>query len=136
MSTVAKVYRFLEKNMNYLDRNGLFVHIIDDDEKNLVALLGSKLSERMVNTLVLNTKESGKINVYSNQFFRHDLRIAPVHIGTCFNGKYLSITRDNKSMMKESFFPNKMKNLNGFPFTVSAFDYPPKVSENFSSRIN
>ena len=121
--------------MNYLDRNGLFVHIIDDDEKNLVALLGSKLSERMVNTLVLNTKETGKIDIYSNQFFRHDLRIAPVHIGTFLNGKYLSITRDNKSMLKKSFFPNKMKNLNGFPFTVSAFNYPPKVSENLLYQL-
>ena len=136
MSTITKVYRFLEKHMEYLDRNGVFIHIIDDEEKNLVTLLGSKLSERMVNTLVLNKKETGKIDVYSNQFFRHDLRITPVHIGTFFNGKYLSIIRDNKSMMKESFFPNKMRNLNGFPFTVSAFDYPPKVSENFLSSSN
>ena len=121
----------LQENIENLDTNGNFIHIIEDDEENLKNFLEIKLTERMVNTLVLNVK-ADRIDVYTNAYFSNDLRTQPVMIGTTIQRRF----RSNKKGEMLSFFPNKMRNFNGLHLTVSGFHYPPAVSTLFSTYQN
>ena len=118
----------LQENIDNLDTTGYYIHIIEDDVENLKNFLGMKLTERMVNTIVLNVK-SKRIDVYTNEYFSNDVRTQPVMIGTTIQTRFRSIKKGGKFL----FFPNKMRNLNGFHLTASAFHFPPKVSSTLFS---
>ena len=131
MKTAEKTFNVLQENIEKLDTNANFIHIIEDDAENLKNFLGMKVTERMVNTLVLNV-ESERIDVYTNEYFSNNARTQPIKIGTTIQTRFRSIKKGRKF----SFFPNKMRNLNGFHLTVSAFHFPPKVSTLFSTNQN
>ena len=88
-----------------------------------------------MNTIVLNYQKIDRtrfiINVYTNRYFTKNERVEPVILGNFVNEKF--IAHRTKSVKKSSqeeiiFFPDKLRNLENYKFTVSAFNFPPKVT--------
>lgn len=122
---------FLSNNINKLNTKGFFIYTMNDSKTNVINFLRNKFIERMINTIVLNfrliDKRRSIIDVYTNRYFSNNKRVEPVILGSFIDNKFILIRAISGKMSQISFFPDKLRNLENFHFTVSAFNYPPKV---------
>ena len=123
--------KFLTQNINTVDAGGNFIYLLVDTKLNIENFLTNKLTERYINTIVLNIKTAAKsryiIDVYTKKYFSNNRRVEPYILGSFINNKFIFFDTLSRKMATSSFFPEQMRNLDSYPFTVSAFHYLPKV---------
>ena len=93
IESAEEASKFLTQNINRVDAGGNFIYLLVDTKLNIENFLTNKLTERYINTIVLNIKEAGKsryiIDVYTKKYFSNNRRVEPYILGSFINNKFI-----------------------------------------------
>ena len=117
----------MKQKIDQLNAKGNFIYFTTEDEDKINKFLGDSLHERIIKNILLqiNGRLTTTKTIVSN-FFQNNMRISAKQHGQFINGKYFVMGQNRP---REFQFPQKLHDLDNFAFNVSAFHYPPKVTQ-------